>query len=563
MRNLKPRLRFITALDNVALIETMTSGELVTKPSAAAYSYFAAKRDALFGNPTQNAPFFENAWLPWQEEFSATRKWDGYADLIAVRRRKLYANSLLVDAHGTPGSVQNNPNDPQNELRLKRFRPLYSQATLFQNRDEFTPITVDTNQIARLLQSGSPESTEASTFISNQITQAENRDMAAEFNTLMSAVALKAGQPGIFNLNLPNLRADGATADEARAWAARVRTAVRELADFVPWFSPAKAIQTVPIAQVRMVVRLSVMQALGTLAYGTSFNPEFVFALPADQIVELPDHYFDRNPGLAGQDMFIVDTGTDSAMGSISLTDTFFDWGVDVYNQKSSENRSIHHSSILDVNPFKTFITGGQAVGTELVSLQIVPETITADLYGPDGTIADAGNLVRGQRYSTTANVEDADGFPAGGWRTAVTDSQSASGRTVVDQYGSLQVAMDDIALTLTVTWTAILDDTVTVSQTFDLTGPAANYDGSGVIIMDEHFAFDEGTGAGGVLTYTPGIGAAYQGSLDAGVTWTPLGASPLAVAHLATLHVRGVASSGYIFSDGTTIAQRGIYHAV
>jgi hypothetical protein len=558
----------ITAQDNLsnaALLETMTSGVLVTEPSAAARSYFAAKRDALFANPAQNAPFFENAWLPWQEEFGATRKWSGYADLIAVRRRKLYANSILVDAHGVPGSVQNLPNDPQNELRFARYRPLYFQATLYQNRDEFTPITVDMNQIARLLQSGSPDGTEASTFVSNQVTQAENRDLAAEFHTLMTAISEKAGEAGIYNLNLPNLLAEGATENDALGWAAKVRTAVRELQDFVPWFSPAKAIQTVPLDQVRMVVRLSVMQALGTLAYGTSFNPEFVFALPKEQIIELPDHYFDRNPGLADQDMFLSDRGSDSLTGTIELTDTYFDWGVDVYNQKSSENRSIHHSSILDVNPFRSFITGGQGVGTEVISLQITPATIVGTVYGDitEGIVADEGNLLRGQRYSTKAVVLDESGFAAGGWSVEVTGSDSPTGRTLVDQYGAVQVANDDLASSIDVTFTALLDASVTVTQTFDLTGPIVNYDGSGTVITSVGtFTFAPGTGAGGELTYS-GIpaGVVLTGSPD-GTTYTPLGASPVAVAHDATLYVNETAATGFVFEDGSTVKANGPYTA-
>jgi hypothetical protein len=560
---MKPRLRYIvTALDNVALIETMTSGQLVTEPSPAARSYFAAKRDALFANPTQNAPFFENAWLPWREAFSATRKWEGYSDRLAVRHRDLYANSLLLDAHGVPGTIQNNPNDPQNELRLRRFRPLYSQATVYQNRDEFTPITVDTNQIARLLQSGSPDSTAAFDFIANQVTQAENRDMAGEFQTLMQAIGEKAAQLGIFHVQLPDL-GPGATTDDARDWASTVRTIVRELADFVPWFSPAKAIQTVPIEQVRLVIRLSTMQRVGALGYGTSFNPEFVFALPADQIVELPDHYFDRNPGLADKQMFLVDAGNDQVYGSIILDDTFFDWGVDPYVIKSSENRAIHHSSILDVNPFKTFITGGVGAGTEIVTLQIVPDTITASLYGPDGVIADAGDVVRGQRYSTTAAVLDADGFPAGGWTVAVTGSDSATGRTVADQYGNVQIAMDDVATTITVTWTSILDDSVTEVQTFDLTGPAANYDGSGIIVVGSTtLVFAAGSGSGGTLTYsTIPTGVVLTQSAD-GITYTAITPSPIAVGTGDDLYIKETASAGYVFSDGEAARIHGPYTA-
>lgn len=551
----------LTALDNVALLETMTTGKLVTEPSAAARSYFAAKRKALFENPTMNSTFFENAWLPWREAFANAREWDSYSDKVATRKSAFGATSLLLDAHDVPGSVQNNPNDPQNQLRLTRYREDYRQATVFQNRDEFTPITIDTLQIANLLQQGGPDDDNVSAHVNNQLTMALNRDRAAEFHTLMAAAARTAIQPNIYHVQVPDLTPGATpTADDAREFAAVIRTQVLALQDFVPFFAPARNTQTVPKDQIRLVIRQSTMQRLGTLAYATSFNPEFVFALPESQIVELPDHYFDRNAGLSDQDAVIVDAGTDTANGSLILTDTFYGWGVDPYPIKSSENRALHHASILDVNPFKTFITAGVGAGTQTVLTTIVPATVAANLYGPDGDIAPAGDVLRGQQYSSNVSVEDALGFPAGGWLVTVAGGNSE--HTYAGPYGTVMVGLDETATTITVTWTSIIDPTKSHSETYDVTGVAAMYDGSGVIILGESFSFAAGSGSGGTLTWTPGTGASYQGSLDGGTTWTTLGASPLAVAHSAVLHVRSVASSGYIHADGSTTKLYGPYTA-
>jgi hypothetical protein len=551
----------LTALDNVALLETMISGKLVTEPSPAARSYFAEKRAALFGNPTANSAFFENAWLPWREAFSQPREWDSYTDKVAVRRSEYGATTVMVDAHDVPGSVQNNPNDSQNELRLRRYREDYRQATLWQNRDEFTPITVDSLEIARLLQNAGPDSDSVSSHVNAQLTQALNRDRAAEFHTLMAAVGRTAERAGIYHLQLPDLEPSAnPDADDAREFAAVIRTAVLALADFVPFYTPAKNTMTVPAAQVRLIIRQSTMQRLGTLAYATSFNPEFVFALPQDQIVELPDHYFDRQAGLADQQAIIVDAGTDNAYGSLVVVDTFYGWGVDPYPIKSSENRALHHASILDVNPFKTFITAGTGAGTSIVLTTIVPDSITGSVYGPHGDIAPSGDLVRGQEYSTTAEVLDAAGFPAGGWSVAITGG--ASSHTKAGLYGTILIGLDETADSVTVTWTSLIDPTKTVSHSYNVTGIAAAYDGSGILVLGESVVFAPGTGAGGTITYTLGTGETGEITADGGTTWTPLGTSPIAVPAGETRSVRTTAASGYVFPDGETIHHFGPYTA-
>jgi len=297
--SLSPRLRFaiqpVTAIDNVSLFETIASGGQATTPSPAARSYYQSSVNKAFSNPTFRSAWLENAFIPFQTAFDTPREFEGYQDKMTVRRTDFGRTVLGLDAHDVPGSVQNNPNDPQNELRLTRWRPGYRQAFLRQNRDEFIPVTIDTLEIARIMQNSSPDGTEASEFAASQMIMAGNKDIVDELHTLFWAISDFAGEASVWHLQLPDLRPTASpTADEAREFAALIRAQVLNLANFTGAYTPAKNNTNVPADQVRLVIRISTMQQLGTLAYATSFNPEFVFALPASQIVEVPDEVADQ-----------------------------------------------------------------------------------------------------------------------------------------------------------------------------------------------------------------------------------------------------------------------------
>jgi hypothetical protein len=555
----------ITAKDNVSLLETITrGGPLAVEPSPAARAYFAEKLKAIRQNPTAHSAFFLNAWIPWRTAFENPREWESYADKLAVRHVELGAQSIMLDAHDVPGSVTNNPNDPQNQLRFERYRPNYRQDVLWENRDEFTPITIDTREIMRLFAEGGPDSTNVSDFASSQITMAVNADRAREFHTLMLAIGTTAAQPNLFHVQIPDIMSPTATEAQARLFASLIRTQVLALADFTNYFSPAQNTQTVPKSQVRLVIRQSVMQRLGSLAYATAFNPEYVFALPEDQIVELPDHYFDRQPALSDKAAFIVDHGTDSKYGSLVLVDTYHDWGVDRFDIKDSENRALHHASILGTNPYKTFVTVGTGKGTQVINPAIVPATITGGLYGPDGDIPAGGDLVRGKSYSTTATVVDSSGYPAGGWVVDITSPVSSpSGSTTVGLYNAVTVGLDEPATSITVTFKSLLDSSKTVTRTYNVVGTVAAIDGTGILVTNSAApVFAPGTGAGGTITYTLATGEVAEISSDGGATWTTAGTSPIAVPTKAVRSFRKRTAQGYVYPEGVGTRVYGPYTA-
>lgn len=562
-----PRLRYainpITALDNVSLFEVIASGGQSTQVTPAARSYYAESVGKAFKNPTFLSAFFENAWLPFRQGFDTPREFAGYQDKMTVRRSELGATSLMLDAHDVPAAEQNNPNDAQNELRLRRYRPNYRQGALYQNRDENIPITVDTRQIARLFQSGGPDSTGVSEFVASQMTMAGNKDIVDELHILMMAISDASLDPAVWHLQLPDLSDPGATADDARRFAAILRAQVKSFADFTNLYTPAKNNVNVPEDQIRLVIRVSIMEFLGTLAYGTSFNPEFVFALPADRIVELPDAYFDRNPGLADQVAFLHDAGTDKKYGTLVLADTYYGMGVDVFQAKQSENRVLSHSSIIGVNPFKTFVTAGIGQGSQSIVLAFTPTEIVGTVYGPDGAVDDAGDLVRGQLYSTTAAVTDVNGYPAGGWTVSVSGNNSDG--TYIGEYNVLKVATNETATSLTVEWKSITDPTVTDTNTYTVTGTAFEPDGSGnIVLTNPTLTFAAGSGSGGALTYSavPTGVSLYGSTTGIAGAYTPLTPSPVAVAHGTPLYVQERAASGYVFPDGTSVRQHGPYTA-
>lgn len=547
----------LAARDNLALLEVMRTGDPALKPGPAARAFYHETVSAAFRNPTQRNVFLNNAWNLWKPVLSNAREWDSYTDRLAVRRQEFGATVIVVDAHGLPGAVQANPNDAQNELRFRKYRPEYRQLAIDLTRDEYIPITVDPVNVGRLMAEGH-ESEAASKFLANQLTQALNTDRAREFNTLFDSWARFVGTPNIFYVHTEDLDPASITSAQAISSAVTIRAAVKNLADFTNRYSTAKQPQTVPADQVRLVISVSAMEAIG-VGYGTAYNSEYVFALPAGQVVEVPDRYFAERPEFAGNQVqwALVDAGSDQGDGgTFVVVDSLYEQGADPFNITQTYNQAIHHASFLDVNPFKTLVIGGPGTGSSIVEVGPVPAAISLDIYTDNGVIdASTGVLPRGVEFSTDVKVTDASGAPAGGWKVEVTGATSPSGGTGMLRYSNGKVSDDELSSTITVKATSLLDSSKTVSKTYNLSGVARDLMTGLQYVNPLTFpgTFAAGSGAGGTYTYVPATGATYEGSTDGGSTWTALGSSPVAVATSTTLDVRATAATGYIFPDGST----------
>lgn len=556
----------LAAVDNLALFEVMQSGDPGTKPGPAARAFYHETVGAAFRNPSLRNAYLNNAWNLWRNVLSNPREWDSYTDRLAVRRQEFGATSIVVDAHGIPTAVQANPNDAQNELRFKKYRPDYRQAAILLTRDEYIPITVDPIQVGRMLAEGF-ESQGASRFLAGQLTQALNTDRAREFNTLMDSWARFVGIPGIFYTHTADLDPASITQDEAISSAVTIRAAVRNLADFTNRYSTAKQPQTVPADQVRLVISISAMQALG-VGYGTAFNTEYVLALPADQVVEVPDRYFAERPEFAGNQVqwALVDAGTDQGDGgTFVVVDSLYEQAADPFNITSTYNQAIHHATFLDLNPFKTMILGGPGEGSSITEVAPVPATIELDVYTDQGIIAPTtGDLPRGVEFSTAVRVLDSTGSPAGGYEVTISGATSPTDSTGMLRYSNGKIGNDELSATITVTATSLIDPAVTVSQTYNVTGTPIDLLSGLTIVNPITFpgVFDAGSGAGGTYTYTAATGVVYEQSADGETGWTPLGASPVAVAAGDTIYVRATAAEGYVFADGSAVKVDGPHTA-
>ena len=555
----------LAAVDNLTLLEVMQTGDPAVHPGSAARAFYHETVGAAFRNPGTRNAYLNNAWNLWRNVLSTAREWDSYTDRFAVRRTEFGATTIVVDAHGLPTAVQANPNDAQNELRFKKYRPEYRQSAIGLSRDEYIPITVDPVQVGRLM-AQSFDSPGASQFLANQLTQALNTDRAREFNQLMDSWSRFVSIPGIFYTHTADLDPATVTQDQAIAAAVTIRAAVRNLADFTNRFSTAKQPQTVPADQVRLIISVSAMQALG-IGYGTAFNTEFVLALPADQVVEVPDQYFETRPEFAGNQVqwALVDAGTDQGDGgTFVVVDSLYEQAADPFNITQTYNQAIHHASFLDVNIYKTMILGGPGEGTGVSTVGVVPDSISLDVYTNLGIIAPSGDLPRGVEFSTLVAVLDAAGNPAGGYAVTITGATSPTGSTGMLRYSNGKIGNDELSASITVTATSLIDPSITVSHTYTLTGPAIDLL-SGLQYVDP-FAFpgvfNAGSGSGGTYTYTAATGVVYEKTLDGGTTWVALGSSPVAVAHLATITVRATAASGYILPDGSGVALDGPHTA-
>lgn len=547
----------LAAVDNLTLLEVMRTGDPGTKPGPAARAFYHETIGAAFKNPALRNSYLNNAWNLWRNVLSNPREWSGYTDKLAVRRTEYGATSVVVDAHGIPTAVQANPNDAQNELRFKKYRPEYRQAAILLNRDEYIPITVDPVNVGRML-AESFESNGASRFLAAQLTQVLNTDKAREFNTLMDSWARYVPTPGVYYVHTDELNPQTITQAEAISSAVTIRAAVRNLADFTNRYSLAKNPQTVPAEQVRLVISISAMQALG-VGYSGAFNTEYALALPADQIVEVPDRYFAERPEFAGMQVSwaLIDAGQDLGDGgTFVVVDSLYEQGADPFNITQTYNQALHHASFLDLNPFKTMVLGGPGVGSSIVEVQPVPVTISLDVYTDLGVIAPTtGELPRGVEFSTAVRVLDAAGSPAGGYEVTIGGTTSPTGATTMLRYMDGKIGNDELSAEITVTATSLIDPAVTVTQTYNLVGPAIDLLSGNEIVNPFTFpgVFAAGTGSGGTYTYTAATGVVYEQSTTETGARTPLGASPVAVATGTTIYVHATAASGYVFPDGTT----------
>lgn len=546
----------LAAVDNLALLEVMQTGDPGTKPGPAARAFYHETVGAAFRNPTLRNAYLNNAWNLWKLVMSNAREWDSYTDRLATRRTDFGATSLVFDAHGIPSAVQANPNDAQNELRFKKYRPEYRQATILLTRDEYIPITVDPVQVGRLMAEGF-ESDNASKFLANQLTQALNTDRAREFNTLFDSWGRFIGIPGIFYTHTEDLDPATITPAEAIASAVTIRAAVRNLADFTNRYSTAKQPQTVPIEQVRLVISISAMQALG-VGYSGAFNTEYALALPAEQIIEVPDRYFAERPEFAGNQVqwALVDAGTDQGDGgTFVVVDSLYEQAADPFNITQTYNQAIHHATFLDINPFKTMIIGGPGEGTSIVEAAPVPATITLDVYTDQGVIAPSGDLPRGVEFSTQVRVLDATGAPAGGYKVEIIGATSPTDSTAMLRYSNGKIGNDELSSSIQVKVSSLINPSVSVTQTYNLTGPVIDLLTGLTIVNPFTFpgVFDPGSGAGGTYTYTAATGVVYEQSATLEGARTALGSSPVAVATGTTIYAHATAAEGFIFPDGTS----------
>jgi len=380
-------------------------------------------------------------------------------------------------------------------------------------------------------------------FITNLMSTPQTSDQWDEFLVTTSLFAEWHKYRGFFNVNVPDIGAEGSDPADAKYTLRRLR----EMADTLPFLSRRYNPAHMPIAidksELELIITPEANAAMDVEALSGAFNidkAEF-----ASRKTVIPAEYIGI-PGfqamLTTNQFFVIADNlleTRSAQNPVGLTTNYF----------------LHHWQVISASRFAPAVLYTSAEestpiiisGNEVVS-------IAAPTAKDQGGVT-VTDLIRGDSYQiSAAALTDPVGGANNAVRLVLVGAQST--RTKIWQNGFLTVGLDEAATTLTVNTVSVDDDSVTSTASFDVVGDLA--------ILWPSASVSEDDDADGLFEVTPEevtMDADFNITIPSvkGVQYSKTGTGPvnngtvIPVAASSSVTITAAARSGYELTAGAT----------
>ena len=407
------------------------------------------------------------------------------------------------------------------------------------NRKDYYKLTINEVELRKaFMTSGGLDQ-----FITNLMSTPQTSDQWDEFLVTTSLFKEWHKYSGFFNVNVPDIGAEGSDPADAKYALRRLR----EMADTLPYLSrrynPAHMPIAVSKSELELIITPEANAAMDVEALSGAFNIDK--AQFDSRKTVIPAEYIGI-PGfqamLTTKDFFVIADSlleTRNAQNPVGLTTNYF----------------LHHQQVISASRFAPAVlyTSAEPSTPIIISGSDVVSIAAPTLKDQGGvTVTD---VIRGDSYQITA---DALTDPAGGDNNAVrlvlVGAQST--RTKLWQNGFFTIAIDEAATSLTVNTVAVDDGTITSTASFDVVGDLAilwpnpsvseDDDIDGLyevtpeeVVMDEEFNITIPS-VKGVQYSVTGTGAVNNGTV-------------IPVAASSSVTVTAAARSGYELAAGAT----------
>lgn len=325
------------------------------------------------------------------------------------------------------------------------------------NRQDYYKLTINEPELRKAFMSlGGLDQ-----FITNLMSTPQTSDQWDEFLVTTSLFKEWHKYKGFFNVNVPDISANGSSEADAKYALRRLR----EMGETLPFLSrrynPAHMPIAVDRSELELIITPEANAAMDVEALSGAFNidkSEF-----ASRKTVIPAEYVGI-PGfqamLTTRDFFVIADSlleTRSAQNPVGLITNYF----------------LHHWQVISASRFAPAILYTSAEPSTPI---IINESEVVSIAAP--TLLDQGgdtvtDVIRGDSYQIVADaLTDPEGGANNAVRLELVGAQST--RTKLWQNGFFTVAIDEAATSLTVNTVSVDDGNVTSTASFDVVGDLA-----------------------------------------------------------------------------------------